>query len=468
MKNMYRKIEDKIIDFINLSREREEGGKRKCLLVDGLRQVGKTYSIRKACGFDPENPRQTATRKSFASLGEATCLYIAFDRNPEIVSLIDEGVDPDRFIAYIAMMSEFRDHEASPSPDNRVILVLDEIQLSKRGVNLLKYLSSIDGLTVIASGSMLGMLNHEEASFPIGYVEMVRMFPMDFEEFLLAHGYSEKAIASFIRFAKEGMAFPESLHQELSLLFRHYALIGGLPEYVSKYVSLKYGAKDLYLDAIMRLEEYRGDIAKYGNGKTKIAGREVFDSAFSSLNNGAVRYYYSSIKKGAKGREYKAPLAWLIDCGLLYKVHNLRNPELPLGLNEEQDEFRLYYADNLLIYAKAGLSLYEVVMDGVDSIKKGLVYENLAADILYPLTQGKLHYHSRKSGLEIDFVFEDGKKVYFVEIKSADNVKSKSLSTLMKEYPDSVGVRCSYRQNGKMGNFLSLPLYLLPFIDRII
>lgn len=465
---MKRKIEEKIIDFINRTPIREGEGRRKCLLIDGLRQVGKTYSIRKSCGFDPKDQKQVIVETAFASLGKATCLYLALDRNPEVIGLIDGGSSPDSFLKGLGVLEDFRDHDLTPQKENRIVLIIDEIQLSKRGLNLLKYLSSIDGLTIIASGSMLGMLRQENSSFPIGYVEIERMFPMDYEEFLWAHGYSEKTISALISLAKEGNSIPESVHKELSLLFKHYALMGGLPEYVRKYLGLRYDKKDLYFDAINRLEEYRGDIAKYGDTNTKIAGNEVFDSAFSSLNSGAARYFYSSIKKGAKSRDYKAPLSWLMDCGLLYKIRNLKNPELPLGLNESEKEFKLYYADNLLIYAKSGLSLYEVVMDDVPSIKKGLVYENIACEILYPLTHGKIYYYSKKSGLEIDFVYEDGEKVIFIEIKSAYNSKSKSLSTLLKENPSAMGVRCSYRQNGRNGNLLSLPLYLLPFIDRIV
>lgn len=465
---MYRKIEQRILSFINAALDREEKGKRKCLLIDGLRQVGKTYSIRKACGFDPLDQMQLAIRTNFDSLGKTTCLYLALDRNPEIVTLIDEGVSPDLLLSQIALLPDFRDFHPIPSKNNRVILILDEIQRSENGVNLLKYLASIDGLTVIASGSMLGILKRKNASFPIGYVEMLRMFPLDFEEFLMAANYSRQTIGALIDLAKTGNSFPSSVHNELSFLFKNYALIGGLPEFVSKYISLSYDRKCLYIDALDRFEEYKGDIAKYGDINTKSAGREVFDSVFTSLSKENPRYFYSSIKKDAKGREYKAPLTWLIDCGLVYQIFNLKNPELPLGFNENRDEFKLFYADNLLMYAKSGPSLHEVVMEDLPSISKGIVYENLAAEILYPLTNGRLYYYSRKSGLEIDFVFEDETKAYFIEIKSSDNAKSKSLSTLLKEFPQAVGVRCSYRQNGKNGNLLSLPLYLLPFIDRIV
>lgn len=465
---MYRKIEEKILDFINNNVERELNGTHKCLLVDGLRQVGKTYSIRKACGFDSVNLKEVVTKSKFDLLGEVTSLYIALDRTPDIIDVIDGGASPETLLSSLATLSDFRDYDVIPSKNNKVILILDEIQLSKRGVNLLKYLSAIENLIVIASGSMLGIIKNDDGGFPIGYVEILRMYPMDFEEFLLASNYSKSNIDSIINLAKSGAALPDSTHKELTFLFKNYVLIGGLPEYVNKYISLDYDKKDLYLDGLNRLEEYKGDIAKYGNLSTKISGREVFDSVFSNLSNQSTRYFYSSIKKGAKGREYKAPLNWLVDCGLVYQIFNLRNPELPLGLNENREEFKLFYADNLLIYAKSGLSLYDVVIDDLPSIGKGVVYENIAAEILYPLTDGKLYYYTRKSGLEIDFVFEDGKKVCFVEIKSSDNAKSKSLSTLLNDYPDSVGVRCSYRNNGRKNNLFSLPLYLLPFIDRIV
>lgn len=466
--NMKRKIEAKILQFINQTKSREAGSGKKCLLIDGLRQVGKTYTIRKVCGFPEEDFAISWVRTNFEELGEAACVYLALDKNPDIAKIIDEGCSAENLLKSIGLLPELIGKDLKPSKSNRIVLLLDEIQVAKRGVNLLKCLASIEGLTVIASGSMLGILKNADGDFPIGYVEILRMFPMDFGEFLLAHGYDEGAILTLVEFAREGKAIPEATHKELSLLFKHYVLIGGLPEYVKKYIGLNYDKRSLYSDALTRLEEYRGDIAKYSDIKTKIRGIEVFDSVFSSLSRPSKRYFYSDIKKGAKGKEYKHPLNWVINCGMAYKIHNVKNPEVPLSFFKDEDEFKLYYPDNILLYAKLGPSLYEIVMDDLPSVVKGIVYENICAEILYPMTSGNLYYYSRKSGLEIDFVIEAGLKPCFVEIKSSENTKSKSLSTVMNDFPNSIGVRCSYKNNAKNESLFSLPLYMLPFIDKIV
>lgn len=465
---MYRKIEDKILDFIKKTPKRESSPDKKCLLIDGLRQIGKTYSIRKACGFPPDEANNAANRHSFDGIGEATCIYLALDRNQELSNKIEDGISPEGLLREIGLLRDFRSLDLNPSKENRIVMILDEIQLSKRGVNLLKYLSSIDGLTVIASGSMLGILKNTEVNFPMGYVETIRMYPMDFEEFMIAYGYQEKTIKDLIDCARNGMAIPFSVHEELSLLFKQYIMIGGLPYYVDKYKDRGTDKGGLFGDAQNQRNLYKADIALYGDIETRERGREIFDAIASSLGRSSNRFFYSDIKKGAKGREYKHPINWLLDCGLVYRIYNIKSPELPLGYFKIDDEWKLYYADNLLAYGGLGESLYGIVMDDAPSLAKGIIYENACADILYPLTNGNLYYYSRKSGLEVDFVLEIKRKACFVEIKSSDNSKSKSLSTAMKDYPETIGVRCSYRNNGKLDRLWSLPLYMLPFLDRII
>lgn len=465
---MYRKSEEKILSFILETPKRENSNEKKCLLIDGLRQVGKTYSIRKVCGFSKQDFNQLIVKKTFPSLGEVTCIYLPFDRFPEIVSLFDKDINTDDILKQINGLSAFRNEDLSISKEHRLLLILDEIQFSKKAITHLKYLAMIPGLTVIASGSMLGILKNNQTHFPIGYVDILRMYPMDFEEFLLAQGFKDTQLNNIIDIIKKGEPLLESLHEELCLLFKHYVLLGGLPFFVDKYRTLKYDPTSLYLDANSRTEEYRNDIAKYADTATKFKGIEVFNSILSSLGKDASKYFYSTIKQGAKKKDYDQPLLWLINCGMVYKIDKVKALELPLTRHRDEEEFKLYYADNLMIYGQLGPSLYEVVMNDLPSLGKGVVYENVASSILYPLCNGKVFYYTRKTGLEIDYVLELHNKIAFVEIKSSLNTKSKSLKTVMTKYPNSIGLRFSYKNNGRMNNLYSLPLYMLPFIDRIV
>lgn len=464
---MDRKAEKEIISFIKKSKERENSTQKRCLLVEGLRQTGKTYSIRKCLGF-PESDLYSSFRQGeFPVLGKVICLYLALDRNPELIPMLDEW-PADAFLEKVNLLPAYSDLDLHPSLENRIVLAIDEIGLSKTGVSKLKHFAAIAGLTLIASGSMLGILNTSEAGYPIGFVERIAMYPLDFEEFLMAAGYSQSFLERLLPFFALGKPLPEPLHEELSSLYKRFVLVGGLPFFADKYIKGPLNPDALYADAAMRIGDYEGDIAKFADLATKIRGQEIFSSVKSSLMRDASKYFYSDIKKGAKGREYRLPLEWLLHSKLLYRVKDLSIPEIPLGLNAKEDSFKLYYADQSMLYGRLGPSIYPLVNEDMPSIGKGALYENAAAAILYPLTRGNLYYYSRETGLEIDFAMEYGARTVFIEIKSSRSSKSKSLSTLMKEYPSAVGMKFSFSQSAKNGNLYSLPLYSLPFIRKIL
>ncbi len=464
-----RKIEDNIRRFIDETPMREEKGIHKCLLIDGMRQIGKTYSIRRALGFmenDLSQPFATYPGEGFS----ATALYLDFHSRKEIRDIFSFSLQPKHLLQSLSLLPEFRSLDLRPRPDNRIILALDEIQDSEdgQGIDALKYLTYQPYLTVIASGSLVGVALKKAHSFPVGYLDSRRMYPLDFEEFMWAKGYKESFIDSLVDAACAFRPLPPSVHEELSILYREFLLVGGMPEVVSFYLGQsKFDPASIYAVARNLLSSLENDLGKYASPLIGRRARMVLESLPRAIAKERTRFFYSDVDKNAKARDYEASLDYLKDSGMVIHADNLTHCDIPLKAFERVDSEKLYVADNGLFFALSGLDFAYALTPGENHMGKGPIYENGAATVLSPLFDG-LHYYSNAKGVEIDFVTSYENRVVLLEIKSSANKKSKSLPELRRQNPKAIAIRSGFRNIGYIDNLFSLPAYLLPFLHRIL
>ncbi|MBO5278677.1 MAG: ATP-binding protein [Lachnospiraceae bacterium] len=428
-----RKIERELMDW-------KEKHDKKCLLVKGARQVGKTYIIDK---FARENYKYYT--------------YINFDENPAYQTIFDGDLDVDTLIKQISL--RVRGAELEP---HETILFLDEIQNCPRARTALKFLA-IDGrFDVVASGSMLGIHYKEVPSYPVGYVDYLEMYSMDFEEFLWANDVREESIEDIREYFGKRSPVPEAMHQRMLELFREYIVVGGMPRVVQEFVNSHNFAKVYQIQKGI-LTDYTDDIAKYAEGAEKTKARACFLSIPKHLAKDYKKFRYSLVEPKATNRKYGGSLMWLYDAGIINFCYNLSEPALPLEANARSDAFKVYMRDTGLLMAMLDEGAAEDIIDGNLGIYKGAVYENIIADILAKNGK-KLYYYEKNSQIEIDFFIRYQKTATAVEVKSAEKAASKSMTAIIKNYGVKHGIKLSTQNVSGNETVETFPLYMAMFL----
>ncbi|GAB1475637.1 AAA family ATPase [Bacillota bacterium] len=428
-----RKIDKELITWKN----RED---KMCLVVKGARQVGKTYSIDK---FAQENYQHYT--------------YINFDENPGYRAIFEEDLDVDTLIKQISL----RVSGAELVPGSTLIF-LDEIQNCPRARTALKFLAIDKRFDVVASGSLLGINYEEVPSFPVGYVDHLEMFSLDFEEFLWASGISESSVGDIKDYFDNREKVPTAMHDKMMELFKEYIVVGGMPHVVSEFVNNHNFADVLRLQRGI-IGDYTDDIAKYAEGAEKAKARACFLSIPKHLSKDYKKFQYSLVESRGTARKFAGSLMWLYDAGIINFCHNLALPELPLEGNARSDAFKVYMRDTGLLMAMLEEGSQEDIIDGNLGIYKGAIYENVIADI-FGKSGKKLFYFEHKSQIEIDFFIRRNKQATAVEVKSADNTKSKSMTAIIERYGVKQGVRLSSKNVGGTDQVESYPLYMAMFL----
>ncbi|MDR1461711.1 MAG: ATP-binding protein [Azoarcus sp.] len=433
-----RKISDELAKW--------KGGRdKRCLLVKGARQVGKTYSIDR---FARENYRHY--------------IPIDFDRNPAYSAIFDGDLDAGTLQKQISL----RVPGAALVP-GETLLLLDEIQNCPRARAALKFLA-IDGrFDVIASGSMLGIHYKDVPSYPVGYVDTLEMHSLDFEEFLWASGVSPGSIEDIREHFSEKKPAPQAMHDRMMELFKEYMVVGGMPRVVNEFVMTQNFAAVLKLQRAI-ISDYTDDIAKYAEGAEKAKARSCFQSIPKHLSKDYKKFRYSRVDRNGNARKYGGSLMWLYDAGIINFCYNLAAPELPLEGNAKSDAFKVYMRDTGLLLAMLEDGAQEDIIDGRLGIYKGAIYENIVADI-FGKSGKKLYYFERDNRLEMDFFIRHERQATAIEVKSADNTKSKSMSAVIENHGVRRGIRLSAKNVGvrTYGNGIevdSLPLYMAMFL----
>lgn len=411
--------------------------KRMPLLLGGARQVGKTYT---ALTFGKQYYKNTA--------------YFNMEDSSEIISIFERDLDPARIVSELSVkLGE------AIYPDDTLI-IFDEIQACERALTSLKYFcEKAPQYHIIAAGSLLGVaLKREKYSFPVGKVDMMTLYPLDFEEFLWATG--REKLCAMIQDSFSGFT-PLSLHDTALDLYKTYLVVGGMPKAVSEYVETK--DFDFVTAAQKSLNDaYIADMAKYATPQDTTRIMAAWGSVPAQLSKENHKFQYKVIKSGARAYEYETAIDWLKAAGMVNICTRVREGKMPLAAFADNDSFKLYMMDTGLLCSKFSIAA-NVVLHSPHSFDgfKGALAENY---IMQALTVNGFEpfYWSSPGKAELDFVIQDRSgNILPLEGKSADNVKAKSLRTFVSLYEPPYAIRVSAKNFGFENNIKSIPLYAL-------
>lgn len=426
---MYRKI----MSFLEAWKESEH---RKPLILQGARQVGKTYSI---LGFGRTYYENVA--------------YFNFETNPKLNETFEENISPDYLIpilSHIAGQTIVRE---------KTLIVFDEVQLCERALTSLKYFcENAPDYHVIVAGSLLGVaVNRARFSFPVGKVDMKTLYPMDMEEFMLAMG--EDALVTRIKECFDtDTSLPSAFHDAAMQIYRQYLVVGGMPECVRQFAE----TKDYILvrhtqDTI--LASYLNDMSKYNNLNEIKKTRLAYDNITVQLSKKNTRFQYKLIKKGGRASEFENAIEWLCLSGIVSQVYKAEKIKKPLENYRDIDAFKIYVSDLGLLCAKKDLAANDILymVEELNDFKGGMAenYVNVQLEI----NGYKTYYWESARGAEIDFVIQRDGKLIPIEVKSADNTKAKSLKVYMETYKPAYAIKISAKNFGFENGKKIVPLY---------
>lgn len=404
------------------------------LIVNGARQVGKTYILRK---FGEEQFKNT--------------VYINLETNLTIASYFDENIQPERLLRYL---------EASTGErivPGETLIIFDEIQSCERALTALKYFcEETPEFHVAAAGSLLGVaINRQHYSFPVGKVETITLHPLDFEEYLWSR--SKELLCSEICTAYETMEpLPNALHQEAIELYREYLIIGGMPACINAF--LKSGSfLDVPLVQNEILDNYIADMAKYASNTDSVKIRACYNSIPAQLAKDNKKFQYKVVQKGGSATLFGASIEWLNLAGVVLKCQRINQAFEPISVYADLSAFKLYMGDVGLLTMKSGIS-QQTVLSGEGNTFMGAVTENYVAQQL--AAKGyDLYYWESSSTAELDFVLQKGNQIIGVEVKKGEHVRSRSLSVFVDSYKPAYSIRLSLKNFGEKDGLKSIPLY---------
>lgn len=432
-----RKIEETFIKWRNTE-------DRLPLIVEGARQVGKTTSI-----------------LNFAAKNYETVYSINFFEHPHLSRIFNDSLDSNTILTRLSL--EFPNLNLK---EGSTLIFLDEIQHCPNARTALKFLAKDKRFDVIATGSLLGLYFSEIESIPVGYTETIQMHPLDFEEFLWALGISENIIDGLRNCYMNILPVDSFIHEAMLNYFSTYMVIGGMPKAVDSFAKNRNFA---LVDKIQQgiIEDYRKDVIKYAEDKEKGKILRTMESIPTQLAKDYKKFQYSVVEKGARASKYALSLDWLRDASIVSFCRNLSRLEPPLEAYAINNEFKVYMDDNGLLVSMYGGDTANRIINGESGVYKGAIFENIVAGCLKRLGH-ELYYFSPSQSLEIDFVIMHKGKPCLVEVKSGDNNKSKSLKTVLTtpKYGIDQAIRLSRRNVGEEGGILSLPLYMVMFIEK--
>ena len=430
---LQRKVHNKLLEWKNKQ-------KKMALLVNGARQIGKTFSI-----------------MQFVKEQYPYSVYINFDENPAYKAIFEGDLDIDSLIRQMTL----RVPKAEMIPDKTVIF-LDEIQNCPQAQTALKFITQDRRFDCIATGSLLGIKNKKIPSYPVGYVEHLDMYSLDFEEFLWAKGVSPQSVIDIKGYFERKERVPRAMHERMMEIFKEYIVVGGMPRVVQEFIDTNNFNSVLKLQRDI-ISDYASDIAKYAEGSEKVKARSCFFSIPKQLAKDYKKFQYSYVEKKGTARKFAGSLEWLYEAGIINFCYNLRIPQLPLEGNAMNDAFKVYMRDTGLLVAMLEDGSQADIIDGNFGIYKGAIYENIIADIFGKLGK-KLYYFEFRSQIEIDFFIRRNSKALAVEVKSSENTKSKSMNNIISNYGVECGVKLSSNNLSVSEKIEMLPLYMAMFL----
>lgn len=409
---------------------------RKPLILQGARQVGKTYSILE---FGREYYENVA--------------YFNFETNPQLAKTFDESIEPAYLLPILSRLA------SQTIIKEKTLIVFDEIQLCERALTSMKYFcENTPEYHIIVAGSLLGVaVNREKFSFPVGKVDMKTLQPMDMEEFLLACGETRLVEQVKDCFVKD-TPMPSALHNAALSYYRQYLVVGGMPDCVSKYLE----TKDLILvrhTQNMILESYLNDMSKYNSQNEIKKTRLVYDNITVQLSRKNTRFQYKLIKSGARAAEFENAIEWLSLSGIVTRIYCVKHPKKPLENYRDIDSFKIYVSDVGLLCAKKDIVAEDVLYlsDELNDFKGGMVENYVCCQLT--ASEYKSYYWTSNRGAEVDFVIQRDRRIIPVEVKSADNTRAKSLAVYINTYTPDYVIKLSTKNFGFEDGKKTVPLY---------
>lgn len=412
---------------------------RKPMIINGLRQVGKTWMMT----YFSEN--------YFSDM-----IYINFDMDVKYVDIFKVSKNPDYILNELSLL--FR-KKIDPE---KTLIIFDEIQACNEALNALKYFNEDQtAYFILCAGSYLGISLNQNQSFPVGQVEILDMHPMSFNEFLLA-----KKEEHLIEYIEKTTSISAVVHEEIMRLLFEYYRIGGMPEAVDTWltngsVTTLENVQDNILNAYYR------DFGKYPPMQIVPKILSLWESIIPQLTKENKKFIYSHIGKGARAREYETSLEWLTSGRYLTKVTKVNSIEVPLKAYEKREHFKLYLPDVGLFRKKSEFPLELLRYDDKTSNQlKGAIAETYVLQELKYI-YSDVFYWSNKN-YEIDFLIQRGKSAWPIEVKFEENVKSSSLNWLLNKYPNMKAIRYSQKNLSYDGQIINIPLYMVSQTERLI
>ena len=432
---MYRTAIEKLYQW-------KEGRHRKPLIIEGARQVGKTWLM-----------------KEFGSKAYADTVYINFDSNSRMSELFSSDLNTDRLIMGIELYAGRK-----VNPDN-TLLIFDEVQEVPRALSSLKYFyENAPQYHIICAGSLLGIALHEGTSFPVGKVDFLNLYPLSFREFLMAT--AGERFAALLD--QQDYPMITAFKQTYIDVLKQYYFVGGMPEAVQNFVEEKDFNEVRNIQKRI-LTAYEQDFSKHAPLDIVPKIRMIWNSIPSQLAKENKKFIYGLVREGGRAKEYEAAIMWLCDCGLVHRVSRVNAAGLPLKAYEDLKAFKLFIVDVGLLGCMTGLR-QRTLLDGNDLFTefKGALTEQYVCQQLKTTDDPGIYYYTNDRGsCEVDFIIDTGERVIPVEVKAEINLRAKSLKTYHEKFNPEISVRTSMADYKKEDWLVSLPLYAIEKICEI-
>ncbi len=432
---MYRIATQKLLKW-------KESKRRKPLIIEGARQVGKTWLM-----------------KEFGSIAYADTVYINFDSNSKMAELFASNLDTNRLIMGLELYAGRK-----IDPDN-TLLIFDEVQEVPRALSSLKYFyENAPQYHIVCAGSLLGIALHGGTSFPVGKVDFLKLYPLSFKEFLMATDNGR--FAELIE--KQDFDMITSFKQTYIDALKHYYFVGGMPEAVQSFAENKDFNEVREIQKRI-LATYEQDFSKHAPNEIVPKIRMLWNSIPSQLAKENRKFIYGLVREGARAKEYETAIMWLSDCGLVHKVSRINAARIPLKAYEDLKAFKLFVVDVGLLGCMAGLHQRTLLGENdLFSEFKGALTEQYVCQQLKTIEDlGVCYYTNDRGSCEIDFVVDTGELIIPVEVKAEVNLKAKSLKTYQEKFSPEVSVRTSMTNYKKEDWLVNLPLYAIEQITKL-
>ncbi|MDR2233396.1 MAG: ATP-binding protein [Tannerella sp.] len=433
---MKRKITDALIEW-------KDSKNRKPLIVNGARQIGKTYII-----------------NEFGNANFSNLVYINLETNPAIREIFEGNIEPSFLIRSL------ESHTDQRIIAGKTLLFLDEIQACERALTSLKYFcEQAPQYHVVSAGSLLGVaVNREKYSFPVGKVDEMNMYPFDFEEYLLALG-RENLVKTIQEHYMKFEPLPDAIHKLALELFNHYCIIGGMPEVIADFLQNN-SFLTIRNPQAKILNEYISDMAKYADPATSVKIKACYESIPAQLAKENRKFQYKIVQKGGTATIFGVAIDWLQQAGIILKCQKIEHGFIPIKAYQYFPDFKLYMSDVGMLAMLSGFPP-QMILKSIETNNTfmGSIAENYVAQE-FTAKKIPLHYWKSEETAEIDFVFQDNVDVIPVEVKKGLRTRSSSMALFTKKYNSPYAIRISQKNFGFENNIKSVPLYAVFCIEK--